>query len=354
MNTSVTERVGHFDGRRIFLREAGTGPLVLLLHGWPEGSYAWRHQIEALAEAGYHAVAYDGLGYGRSSKPPHVVDYRMAEQIDVAVGLTRALGEEEAHLVGHDWGAIVAWTAAWTRPDVFSSIVALSLPFAGRGQFAFPGSPFGEERPSAVDRRLAGPGKQMYKEYFNLVGRTEAEFDSDVTSWLRGFYVGSSAPANPTDADRVVGSQLNDEEMFAQLQKMGIIFPEGIRLGDGLALVKELPSWISQEEFDHFVAEYERTGFWGPLNWYRNVDINWEALAAYEGKPVTVPALFIGAEFDAPTIWGHEAIARMHEHVTDLRGQIIVKNVGHYIQGEAPEEVNAALIGFLKEVAPTA
>ncbi|WP_032368302.1 alpha/beta hydrolase [Rhodococcoides fascians] len=350
MSNTITERIVTFDGHRIFLRESGTGPLVLLLHGWPESSYAWRHQIPALASAGFRVVAYDGLGYGRSSKPPRIDDYRITEHVAVAAGLVHALGEEKAHLVGHDWGAIVSWTAAWTRPDVFSSVVGLSVPFSGRGQFAFPGSPFGELRPSVNERQLAGPDHLVYKEYFDVVGRIEAELDADVRGWLRGLYFYSSAPSNAAELPKIDPVALSQDELLEVLAQMGIIIPKDAKLGE--ARGTELPAWMSEEELEVIAAEYDRTGTWGALNWYRNTDLNWEILGAYEGKPVTVPAYYIGAEYDPTTIWGRDAISRMHEHVPDLRGQLIIDNVGHYMASEGAETVNAALIGFLQQIAP--
>ncbi|MBS1677664.1 MAG: alpha/beta hydrolase [Actinobacteria bacterium] len=335
---------------RIFLREAGAGPLVLLLHGWPETSYSWRHQLPALADAGYRAVAIDGLGYGRSSRPPHIHDYRVTELVAVAAGVVRELGAKTATVIGHDWGSLVAWTAAWTRPEVFTSVVGMSPPFGGRGLMAMAGSPFGEVRPSVLERELAGPDKLFYTEYFDLVGRAEAEFDSDVRGWLRDLLYTASASVHPPGTPAPDVSALDEAAILEVIRASPICIPPGGRLRDGCVTPEVLPDWLSQEELDHYVAEFERTGLWGGFNWYRCMDLNWEILAPYEDLPVTVPALYVGADFDFPWIVARQAIERMEEKVLDLRGQVLLEGCGHWMQQEAPAELNRALVGFLDEV----
>src|ERR1700730_1388099 len=156
MDPRFISRTVAANNQRIHLVEAGEGPLVLFVHGFPELWYSWRHQLSALADAGYRAVAGDPPGADRSSKPPHIHDYRITELVADLVGVVEALGETTATVVGHDWGAPVAWTAAWTRPEVFTSVVGLS-PWGGRGLMALPSSPFGERPQSEVERWIAGP-----------------------------------------------------------------------------------------------------------------------------------------------------------------------------------------------------
>src|SRR6476469_8792710 len=164
----ATSHVVDAAGTRIHCVEAGEGPLVLLVHGFPESWYSWRHQIPALAEAGYRAVAIDVRGYGRSSKPLPVEDYRMVRLVADNVGLVAALGFETAVIVGHDWGAPIAWNSAMLRPDVFTAVAGLSVPF----------SPAGPTRPTDAFRMMAGD-EEFYIEYFQRPGRAEAELDED-------------------------------------------------------------------------------------------------------------------------------------------------------------------------------
>ena len=158
---------------RVHYVEAGEGPLVLMVHGFPESWYSWRHQLPTIAAAGFRAVAIDVRGYGRSSKPLAVEDYRMVRLVADNVALVSALGHRTAVIVGHDWGAPIAWTSAMLRPDVFTSVAGLSVPF----------SPPGDVRPSTAMRAMAGD-EEFYVEYFQEPGRAEAELEADVRGWL--------------------------------------------------------------------------------------------------------------------------------------------------------------------------
>ncbi|MEV5848464.1 alpha/beta hydrolase [Streptomyces sp. NPDC051985] len=343
------ERTVRANGQRIHLWIAGTsGPLVLLVHGFPESWYSWRHQMDALANAGYRAVAMDPRGYGRSSKPADVAAYRITESVADCAGVVEALGETNCVIVGHDYGAPVAWASAWTRPDVFRAVAALSLPFGGRGQSALPGNPFGARRPMEVARELAGPDMLFYQEYFRLPGGVaEAEIEEDVRSWvISGLY--SLSADRPLPAE-LVGVDLTSlpPDFLREFVRATMCVPRTEGFGTRLELPEKLPDWIDQDEVDFLVDELEHTGLTGPLNYYRALDLNWEALGAYEGRPVTVPALFIGGDRDVATIWSQEAIARITEHVPDLRGSVILADCGHWIQQERPEAVNRELLGFL-------
>jgi pimeloyl-ACP methyl ester carboxylesterase len=349
VSSVVTTRSIGVGRHRIFVREAGSGPMVLLLHGWPETSYSWRKQMGALSEAGYHAVAIDGIGYGRSSRPPHIHDYRISELVTIAVGVVAAMGERTATVVGHDWGALVAWTAAWIHPEVFTAVVGLSVPFAGRGLMAMPSSPFGEVPPSAMERELAGPDRLFYTEYFDLVGRAEQEFDEDVRGWLRDLLYSASASIYGSD-DPLPDTTMSREDQIAFVRQSVICLAPGARLRDGLLSPEVLPDWLSEDELEHYVADFERTGMWGALNWYRCMDINWEILAPYEHRKVEVPALYVAADRDMPWVWARQNIDQMGEWIPDLRGQVLLNNCGHWMQQEVPDQLNAALVGFLDEV----
>lgn len=356
---SMTSRVVRANGHRIHCLEQGSGPLVLLVHGFPEIAYSWRYQLPALAQAGYRAVAVDQLGYGRSSKPPLLESYRITELVETLAGTVQALGEETAVVVGHDWGAPVAWTAGWTRPDVFSALVAVGVPFGGRGQMGFPGSVHGERKPSEVERLIAGPDLLLYQEYFKLPGIAELEMEEDVRRWLTSVYYSFSgdalvdaAPAEP--AEPPAGGD-SEADRFAALRNSGLCMARGARFTDRCVLPETLPDWLPQEDLDIYVAEFERTGFTGSLNnYYRSLDLNWEVLRPWEGRPVEVPALFVTADHDAPMLWAQEAIERMDEAVPQLWRTVIYENCGHWIQQERAADFNALLVEFLADVEPVA
>lgn len=343
------EQTVRANGQRIQLRIAGSsGPMVLLCHGFPESSYSWRQQLDALSAAGYRAVAMDMRGYGRSSKPSEPDAYRITELVADCVGVVEALGESDAVIVGHDFGAPVAWTAAWTRPEVFRAVVGMSVPFGGRGLAALPGNPFGERRPSLVHDEIAGPDLLFYQDYFALPGGIAArEFEQDLRGWLASALYSLSAdrPLPP----ELAGVDLTTlpPDFLLEFVRASMCVPRGQGFGANLVRPEELPGWLDQDDLDYLVSELEHTGLVGPLAWYRNADLSWESLAEHEGKPVTVPALFIGGDRDVATIWSQEAIARAEEHVPDLRGSVIVPGCGHWIQQEHPDVVNKELLFFL-------
>ncbi|MGH9114239.1 MAG: alpha/beta fold hydrolase, partial [Acidimicrobiales bacterium] len=278
----MRRRVVDARGTRIHLVEQGEGPLVLLVHGFPESWYSWRHQLPVIAEAGFRAAAIDVRGYGRSSAPIEVSAYGMLQHVADNLGVVEALGETTAVIVGHDWGSPIAAASALLRPDVFGAVAMLSVPYHA------PGGP----RPTEAFARMGGD-EEFYILYFQRPGLAEAEIETDVRSWLAGFYVGASgdAPRLPGGATMATVSQ-------------------GGKLRDRLPVVDKLPAWLTEEDLDFYVEEFERTGFRGPLHRYRNVDRDWEDLQPWSGMPITVPSLFIGGERDGPTVWGERAISR--------------------------------------------
>lgn len=342
------ERSVQANGQRIHLRIAGSGPMVLLCHGFPESSYSWRHQLDALAAAGYRAVAMDMRGYGRSSKPTRPDAYGIQDLVADCVGVVDALGESTAVIVGHDFGSPVAWTAAWTRPDVFRAVVGMSVPFSGRGLAGLPGSPFGERRPSEVHDEIAGPGRMFYQDYFALPGGVaEDEFEADLRRWLTSALYSLSADRPlPPELEGVDLTSLPPEFVIEFVRASMCVAP-GDNFGSNLEMPAELPAWLEQDDLEYLVSEVEHTGLRGPLSYYTSADASWESLEPFEGLPLTVPALFIGGDRDVATIWSQEAITRAEEHVKDLRGSVILANCGHWLQQERPEAVNAELLAFL-------
>ena len=322
--TEWRHRIEHVNGIRLHCVEAGAGPLVLLVHGFPESWYSYRHQLTALAEAGYRAVAIDVRGYGRSSAPPAIEAYRMLNQVGDNVALVRALGETEAVIVGHDWGAPIAWNSALLRPDVFRGVVGLSVPYAAAG--AVP--------PSQVFRSMGGD-EEFYIEYFQEPGRAEDEIETDVRRWLLGFYFSASGDApRPDAATGTIATK-----------------PFGARLSDRFAYPEAMPAWLSEADLDVYAGEFERTGFTGGLNRYRNVDRDWEDLRVFRDRPIEVPALFIGGDRDGPTIWGTRSIEKFATTLPRLHRSIILPGCGHWTQQERPAEVNEAVLDFLHSLA---
>ncbi|MFG2651064.1 alpha/beta fold hydrolase [Streptomyces sp. NPDC048436] len=317
-------RLVDVSGRRIHLVEQGTGPLVLLVHGFPESWYSWRHQLPVLAEAGFRAVAVDVRGYGRSSKPREVEAYRMLAHVADNVGVVHALGEKTATVVGHDWGSAIAANSALLRPDVFTAVGLLSVPYAPRNGF----------RPSDAFALIGSEDEEFYVSYFQEPGRAEAEIETDVRGWLRGFYAGLSADTMPA-ADTAPASGLH---FVARGGRMSDRFP-----GSGV-----LPSWLTEDDLDVYAGEFERTGLTGGLNRYRNVDRDWEDLAAWDGAPIVQPSLFIGGEQDASTTWMADAIKAFPETLPGLVSSHILEGCGHWVQQERAYEVNRILVGWLK------
>ena len=322
--TDWHHRIENVNGIRLHCVEAGDGPLVLLVHGFPESWYSYRHQLTALAAAGYRAVAIDVRGYGRSSAPTAIDAYRMLRKVGDNVALVEALGEQQAIIVGHDWGAPIAWNSALLRPDVFRAVAGLSVPYAAAG--AVP--------PSAVFRAMGGD-EEFYIEYFQQPGRAEAEIEADVRGWLLGFYFSASG-----DAPAPIGGQ----------GTMGTI-PTGAQMKQRFTVPDVMPNWLTDADLDFYAGEFERTGFTGGLNRYRNVDRDWEDLSAVRGRSIDVPALFIGGDRDGPTLWGAPAIAKFAQTLPKLHRSVILPGCGHWTQQERPAEVNEALIEFFGTLA---
>jgi pimeloyl-ACP methyl ester carboxylesterase len=305
------------NGIEIFLLEQGEGPLVLLCHGWPELSYSWRHQIPALAAAGFRVAAPDMRGFGRTSAPAEINAYSIFDHVGDMVALVAALGEKQAVIVGHDWGAPVAWHAAMFRPDVFTAVAGLSVPPPLRGR----GRPLESLRDVGI--------RNFYWQYFQAPGVAERELERDVDLTMR----------------TVLGRGFSDPEA-----SLFIADGQGF-LGD-VSAITPLPDWLSETELSYFSEIYRKTGFRGGLNWYRNIDRNWELTAPWQSALIAQPSLFIAGSNDAVVtgLMGGKRVAGMERVLPNLRQKLIIDGAGHWIQQERPAEVNAALIGFLREV----
>jgi pimeloyl-ACP methyl ester carboxylesterase len=302
------------NGIEMFMREQGQGPLVVLCHGWPELSYSWRHQLPPLAEAGFHVVAPDMRGFGRTSAPADIGAYTIFDTVGDMVALVAALGEKQAVIVGHDWGAPVAWHAAMFRPDIFTRVAGLSVPppFRGRAR------PLDSLRESGVTN--------FYWQYFQTPGVAEAEFERDVALTVR----------------KVLGRGISDPAALFVEEGKGFLHP--------IPSDRRLPNWLTETDVAYFAEVYKETGFRGGLNWYRNLDRNWELTAPWQGAQIHQPSLFIAGSRDSVItgLIGAKRIADMERVLPNLTRKLIIEGAGHWVQQERPEEVNAALIGFLK------
>ncbi|GAB3145451.1 alpha/beta fold hydrolase [Microbispora hainanensis] len=320
----ITHRTVSVPGGRIHVAEQGIGPLVLLVHGFPESWYSWRHQLPALAQAGYRAVALDVRGYGRSSKPAAVDGYRMLALVEDDVALVHALGEESAVIIGHDWGSNIAATSALLHPEVFRAVGLLSVPYAP------PGGP----RPTDVFARMGGD-QEFYISYFQEPGRAEAEIEPDVRGWLAGLYAALSGDTMP-------GPDAPDPHFVGPGATLRDRFPGG-----------PLPSWLTEEDLEAYAGEFERTGMTGALNRYRTMDRDWEDLAGFHGAPIKQPSLFIGGSLDASVTWMAGAIDAFPDTLPGLVSSHLLDGCGHWVQQERPDEVNRLLTEWL-DALPTA
>ncbi len=315
--SAISERRIATNGIELNIAEQGKGPLVLMLHGFPESWYSWRHQFAPLAEAGFHAVAPDMRGYGKSDKPEAIDAYNQVEVMRDVIGLIPALGYETAIVIGHDWGAPTAWGTALHYPEQVTAVGALSVPFTPRSPVP----------PMAVMREVF-KDRFFYQLYFQEPGVAEAEFEADIRSALRKFLY---MAAGETD--------------LSLLPEKG---PDADLLSD-LPDPEELPPWLTDADLEFYVGEFTRSGMRGPLNYYRNHDLTWELT---DGAPETIsqPAMFVAGDRDGVILMAAEALEKLPERVPDLRINELIPGIGHWTQQEAPEAVNDALLRFLKAV----
>jgi pimeloyl-ACP methyl ester carboxylesterase len=325
----ITHRVVETNGLRMHVAEAGQGPLVILCHGFPESWYSWRRQLVALAEAGYHAVAPDQRGYGQTTAPERIEAYTLLHLVGDVVGLVGALGEKTAVIAGHDWGAPVAWHAALMRPDVFRAVIGLSVPFRPRGGV----------RPTSVMPQTAEA--IFYQLYFQEPGVAEADLERDPRATIRRLVFWSSGEAREPWARQVDAAGVG---MVPRAGGLVSSMPEP----DPAAL----PAWLGPDEIEFYAGEFARVGFRGGLNWYRNIDRNWELLAPWTGAAVTVPALFVAGERDLVLAFRgmDQVLQTLTRSIPNLRKSMILPGCGHWTQQERPVEVNAAMLEFLKSL----
>lgn len=318
--TEIKHRTIKTNGINMHIAEAGEGPLVLMVHGFPELWYSWRHQIPALAEAGFHAVAPDVRGYGDSDKPDAIEAYAMKEHIADLLGLLDALGEKQAVIVGHDWGAPMAWNSAALYPDRYRAVVGMSVPYLPRGPM-----------PPLQMMNAMFQNNFFYILYFQEPGVAEAEFESNVDRSMRLFtWVASGEGAGVPGFANAMAGKSKDSKLF-----------------EGMPNQQGLPPWISEEEHAYYVEKFTKGGFRGPINRYRNMDRDWEQMPELADRRIEQPALFmIGAKDGVASF---APMDPMKQLVPNLK-IVSFEGAGHWTQQERAAEVNAELIAFLKSL----
>jgi pimeloyl-ACP methyl ester carboxylesterase len=324
--TAVRQRrLATAPGVELDVTEAGPsdGPVVVLLHGFPESAHSWRHQLGPLADAGYRVLAPDQRGYARSSAPAQVGDYSAAELTGDVCALLTDAGVEQGVIVGHDWGALLAWHMGMLHPERCRAVFAASVPYN-----RWPA------RPTDVFKRLHGD-RFFYILYFQEPGVAEAELDGQVARFLRAMVWAAAGDSvayrNPTNAP-AVGTRLIDNLE----QALG-----GAPTG--------LPGWLTAEDFRVFVEQFEHSGFRAPISWYRNFDTNYEATKSVGLDVFTMPTAFVAGQHD-PVIAGRDLVRAQDAILPNHLGSTIVPGAGHWVQQERPDDFNEWLLRVLSEI----
>ena len=307
------------NGIRLRVALAGEGPLIVLVHGWPESWYSWRHRDPALVGAGYRVAAPDVRGYGGSDKPDAIEAYGIKTLAADIAGLVIALGEETAILIGHDWGAPIVWNTALFFPERVRAVAGLSVPHLGRGPI-----------PRVEMFRRVYKDRFFYQLYFQTPGVAEAELEVDVRSSLRKIYYWASGDA--------------------ALAGLKVTKPPDACLLDGLPDPQPFPTWLTEADLDYYTEQFQRGGFRGPLNRYRTSDIDFALQEEIKDKKIEQPSAFIAGSLDPVLrfVPGVDMVEMMRKQMSDLRLIELIEGAGHWVQQERPTEVNAAIIQFLR------
>jgi pimeloyl-ACP methyl ester carboxylesterase len=317
---STSERRVATNGIELNVVEAGEGYPVVLAHGFPELSYSWRHQIPALADAGYRVICPDQRGYGKSDQPEAISDYDIHHLTDDLLGLLDDAGIDKAVFVGHDWGSMVVWQMSLLHPERVAGVMGMSVPFMPRGPMP----------PVQLMRQVFGDGF-FYILYFQEPGVADAELNQDPLQTMTRMLAGLTMPKDGSGPDLA-----------------GLAAADGRGFVDRMPEVKELPAWLSQDELDHYVDEFSRTGFTGGINWYRNFDRNWETTPQLADARVQVPSAFVTGAGDPVGLMSPTGMS--DGYLTDHRGNTVIRDAGHWVQQEKPAETNAALLAFLSSL----
>jgi pimeloyl-ACP methyl ester carboxylesterase len=313
------------NGIRMNFLEEGDGPLVILLHGFPELSFSWRHQISALADAGYRVVAPDQRGYGQTDRPENPEEYSLCHLAGDAVGLVQALGESRAALIGHDWGSGIAWTCALLRPDIFRAVGLMSVPYLA--------DLWSGPLPTQAMKALLANGQMLYQLYFQEPAKADQELAQDPRHSLLSMLVGAAGGIPPEKRWRYLFS------------------PEETLL-DTLPKVEKLPHWLKEDELAFLTESFKRSGFTGGLNYYRNMDRDRELLAFLAGAKICQPSMFLAGAEDLVIEMYRRDFDRLEQTMPALTAKTLIAGAGHWVQQEKPEEVNWRLLQFLSAAWP--
>ena len=327
--SEVEFKVVESNGINIRLAMMGEGPLVIFCHGWPESWYSYRHQLPAVANAGFKAVAYDVRGYGESDKPHEIEAYTMRNMTDDVVGIIDALGYETAITIGHDWGGPIALNTAALNEDRITATGTLSVPFMGRGPM-----------PTLDLWKEIYQDRFFYQLYFQKEGIAEEEFESDLAKALFMTYTNSDGR----------GMKFNFEK-----GQSGLV-PEKTKDStflEGMEMFEDFPDWFSKEDLDYFVSQFEISGLRGPFNRYRAQNIDWHEIPELEGKILEQPAFFVTGTLDPVNFFvpsDQSLTDRIKPNYKNLLFAEELEGIGHWTQQEAPDEVNSFILDFLNKV----
>jgi len=325
-HATVRTHLIHTNGIDLNVFEAGdpANPTVLLCHGFPEAAYSWRHQLPALAAAGYHVVAPDQRGYGESSLPKDVTDYGIEKLVGDLTGLLDHFGKDDGVFVGHDWGALIVWEAARLVSARVRAVVGVSVPAV-----VWPAPP-------TQLFKMVYEDNFFYMLYFQPVGPAETELDADPRESLRKIFWGASGE--------------------------GFVMPTGLVPMEGNGFLTNMPeppplpwsldgyTWLTEADLEFFAEQFQRSGFFGPVSYYRNLDANYDIVKDLGLDRVTMPSFFIGGTKDPVLVMDDSGIERMRTQLPDYRGDVMLDGVGHWTQQEKPAEFNEALLGFLRTI----
>jgi pimeloyl-ACP methyl ester carboxylesterase len=311
----------------LVVHQAGdpANPTVVLSHGFPELAHSWRHQMQPLADAGYHVIAPDQRGYGHSTAPTEVTAYGIEQLTGDLFGLLDHFGKRDAIFVGHDWGSIVVWEAARLQPERVKAVVGVSVPYV-----EWPGPP------TQLMQMVYGD-RFFYILYFQQVGPPEAELGADARTTMASVLYGASGEATagremPTELPPMEGTGFLT--MMSEPPALPYMGPEG--------------PWLTADDLDVYATEFAHSGFFGPVSWYRNLDANAMRVNGLGADRLSMPSYFITGDVDVVRLMDPTGPERMRNLLPDYRGETIIPAAGHWVQQEAPQAFNDALRGFLR------
>jgi len=296
----------------------GKGPLVILLHGWPQCWYLWRHQIDPIVEAGFQVAVPDQRGFGGSDRPSAIADYNIRALAADIAGIAPALGHDTFRLIGHDWGCVVAWNTALLHEKTCEAVMGLSVPFWRMASDII--------NPPGMDDRF------WYIRYFQEPGVAETELERDLGRSLLSIYYTLSGDAPP-----------------AAFMKQGE-HPRTSGLLDTMLTPKQMPFWLTREDLAYYIEQYRISGFRGGLNWYRNVPTNNSITPELESKRFTQPAAFVAGTADDVLLYDRNWRTKFPKAFDDLRFIELVEDAGHWVQMEKPKETTALILRFLQSL----